>query len=74
MNWILTLVILSSPLWSAEFLYHGSSTDGIECLLPRLRFTPGEELSSPPGIYSSDLPAFAAAHSLGLAAKGSTCM
>jgi len=47
----------------ARFFYHGSSTDGIECLEPRLRYTPGEELSSPSSIYASDLPAFAAAHS-----------
>lgn len=45
------------------FFYHGSSTDGIECLEPRLRHAPGEELSSPSSIYASDLPAFAAAHS-----------
>lgn len=47
----------------AIFFYHGSSTDGIECLEPKLRYTPGEELNSPPSIYASDLPAFAAAHS-----------
>lgn len=44
-------------------LYHGSSTDGIERLEPRLRYTPGEELNSPAGIYATDLPAFAAGHS-----------
>jgi hypothetical protein len=54
-----------SPFLFGEtiFFYHGSSTDGIKCLEPRLRYTPGEELSSPSSIYASDLPAFAAAHS-----------
>lgn len=46
-----------------KFFYHGSSTDGIERLEPRLRYTPAEEFNSPSGIYASDLPAFAAAHS-----------
>lgn len=45
------------------FFYHGSATDGIECLEPKLRYTPGNELASPPSVYASDLPAFAAAHS-----------
>lgn len=48
---------------ASKFFYHGSSTDGINRLEPRLRYTPGEELDSPASIYASDLPAFAAAHS-----------
>lgn len=45
-----------------SFLYHGSSTPGIEILEPRKRYTPGYEQNSPEGIYASDDPAFAAAH------------
>lgn len=43
-------------------LYHGTLTDNIELLEPRLRYTPGEEEDSPAGIYATDDPAFAAAH------------
>jgi len=64
MHWLVLLSFFSCPLFCVDqLLYHGSLTDGIERLTPRVRFTPGEELSSPAGIYASDLPAFAAAHS-----------
>lgn len=55
------LCILTSFL-PGEF-YHGSMTDGIACLEPRLRYTPGGESNAPPAVYASDLPAYAAAHS-----------
>jgi hypothetical protein len=61
---ILSILLLAIPwLLNAEPLYHGTQIDNIEHLEPRLRYTPGKESSSPPGIYASDLPAFAAAHS-----------
>ena len=64
-RWIISLfsLFVSPCLFGEPFLYHGSSVDGIECLEPRLRYTPGDEEMSPAGIYASDLPAFAAAHS-----------
>jgi len=65
MSYILFLFFaFTSPLCAENaFLYHGSATDGIKYLEPRLRYTPGEEFISPAGVYASDLPAFAAAHS-----------
>ncbi len=60
---IILFLCFSSFLTGEEILYHGSSTDGIERLEPRLRYTPEEELDSPAGIYATDLPAFAAGHS-----------
>lgn len=61
---ILPLILLcNSVLLGDPHFYHGSSTDGIERLEPRRRYTPGEEFNSPASIYASDLPAFAAAHS-----------
>jgi len=44
-------------------LYHGSQTDAIQTLEPRRRYTPGTEKDPPAGVYASDDPAFAAAHS-----------
>lgn len=65
MKWQTPVFFLLHSLLFAEplYFYHGSSVDGIACLEPRLRYTPGEESDSPASVYASDLPAFAAAHS-----------
>jgi len=57
------LLIATFCFSNEGYFYHGSLTDEIERLEPRLRYTPGNESNSPAGIYASDLPAFAAAHS-----------
>jgi hypothetical protein len=60
MKYFLIFFLVNSCLFS-ELYYHGSITDGIEILEPRLRYTP--ERNAPPSVYASDLPAFAASHS-----------
>ncbi len=55
----LNSLLLAEP----TFFYHGSPTDGIDCLEPRIGHIPGNETNSPPSVYASDLPAFAAAQS-----------
>jgi hypothetical protein len=57
----LMMLLNSSILGEGGVFYHGSPIDGIECLEPRRRYTPGEERDSPESVYASDLPAFAAA-------------
>lgn len=43
-------------------LFHGTQTDNIHTLEPRNRYVPGGESASPPAVYATDLPAYAAAH------------
>lgn len=59
---IFSLFIQTSVL-ASSYLYHGSLTDGIQVLEPRQRYTPGNEESSPAGVYAASDPAYAAAHS-----------
>ena len=66
MRLFLLLVFFTAPLLATDPFYHGSLTDGIECLEPRLRYTPGEETDSPRSVYASDLAAFAAARKLSM--------
>jgi hypothetical protein len=43
-------------------LYHASPHPDIALLIPQRRDTPGLQPNSPPAVYASDHPAYAAAH------------
>ena len=45
-----------------EYLYHGSTTQNIKRLEPRIRYTPAGKIDYS-AIYASPLAAYAAAHS-----------
>lgn len=57
------LIELELFTMNLNVLFHGSQTDNIGALEPRQRYTPGNEKGSPAGIYVTDNPAYAAAHS-----------